>query len=152
MNSASTSQGRLDPLISLTYLSTATEPFSESELTELLTTSRAKNHAAGLTGMLLYAGGHFIQTLEGRGDDVDAAFGHIERDQRHRDVIVALREPARERRFADWSMGFEELTIDEAAALPGFNDYLESRDVPAEIGRDLGRAGVFHRVFRDKMR
>lgn len=152
MRAASTSEGHPDPLISLTYLSTATEAFTREDLEELLRTSRQKNHGHGLTGMLLYAGGHFIQTLEGPEGVVDARFGRIERDRRHRDLIVALREPTDARVFPDWSMGFETLTLDQAGELPGFSDYLHSRSVSAGDGRELGRPGVFHRVFRDKMR
>ncbi len=102
--------------------------------------------------MLLYAGGHFIQTLEGPAAAVDATYAAIERDRRHRNLIVALREDVDERVFPDWSMGFEVLTEDEAARLPGFNDYLAHQAVPPEKARDLGRAGIFHRVFRDNMR
>jgi hypothetical protein len=139
-------------VISLTYLSTATAPYGDSELRDLLRASREKNHAADLTGMLLYVGGHFIQTLEGAGDVVDATFARIEKDPKHRDVFIALREEVEGRTFPDWSMGFESLTSEEAADLPGFNDYLEAKTMSEENGQRLGRAGVFHRVFRDRMR
>lgn len=139
-------------MISLTYLSTATDPYDDSALSELLSTSRTNNHAADLTGMLLYAGGHFIQTLEGPEDVVDATFARIERDPKHRDVFIALREEVPSRTFPDWSMGFESLSPEEATALPGFNDYLDGRTMSKEQGQDLGRAGIFHRVFRDRMR
>jgi hypothetical protein len=139
-------------LISLTYLSTATQPYSDSELRELLRTFRENNHAVDLTGMLLYAGGHFIQTLEGEPEAVDATFARIEKDPGHRDVILALREDVEARTFPDWSMGFESLSADEASSLPGFNDYLDGRTPSEEDRLKLGRAGVFHRVFRDRMR
>ena len=139
-------------MISLTYMSTATEPFGESDLRRLLDASRTRNHAADLTGMLLYVGGHFIQTLEGPPDVVDGTFARIEQDPRHRDVFTALREEIESRTFPDWSMGFESLSTEEASSLPGYNDYLETKTISPESGRDLGRAGVFHRVFRDRMR
>jgi hypothetical protein len=139
-------------MISLTYLSTATERFSDAELRDLLEDSRNRNHAVGLTGMLLYVGGHFIQTLEGPDGVVDATYERIARDSRHRDVFTALREETESRTFPDWSMGFESVSAEAAAVLPGFNDYLDTKTMSAESGRDLGRAGVFHRVFRDRMR
>ncbi len=142
----------MSPTISLTYLSTATQPFRDPELHELLETSRVKNHAFGLTGMLLYAGGHFIQTLEGPEDVVDAAYARIEQDRRHRNLIVALREPIETRAFPDWSMGFETLNDAEAGQLPGFNGYLATGEVSQEDRERLGRAGIFHRVFRNHMR
>ncbi len=139
-------------MISLTYLSTATEPYSPADLAELLRTTRERNHAAELTGMLLYANGHFIQTLEGSEDVVDATFARISNDPHHRNVYVALREGIDSRTFADWSMGFEEISGEEATSLPGFNDYLAGKRMSKESGRSLGRAGVFHRIFRDRMR
>ena len=139
-------------MISLTYLSTATAPFSPSDLDELLSDSRERNEADQLTGLLLHVEGHFIQTLEGAEEVVDATFARIERDTRHRNVYVALREDVETRVFPDWSMGFETLDRDEARSLPGFNDYLEGRPMSAEGVDPLGRAGVFHRVFRDRMR
>jgi hypothetical protein len=139
-------------LISLTYLSTAAEPFSASELRDLLRIVREKNHAVDLTGMLLYVRGHFVQTLEGSQDVVDATFARIAQDPRHRDVFIALREEIESRTFPDWSMGFESLSPEEASLLPGFNDYLAAKTMPQESGQSLGRAGVFHRVFRDRMR
>jgi len=142
----------LSPLISLTYLSTATDPLDDAELRELLGTVRELNHAHGLTGMLLYAGGHFIQTLEGPADVVDAAFARIDHDRRHRNLIVALREEIETRTFPDWSMGFETLDQEEAGRVPGFNDYLATGTVSEEDRERLGRAGIFHRVFRDNMR
>jgi hypothetical protein len=139
-------------MISLTYLSSATREFDEPELEELLATSRRNNIAAGLSGMLLYAEEHFIQTLEGEQEVVDAAFERIRRDTRHRNVIVALREDIAERTFPDWSMGFASLTADETAAIDGFNDYLDPDSELYKNNARLGRAGIFHRVFRDNMR
>lgn len=139
-------------MISLTYLSTATAPFSTSELSDLLTATRQRNQAAELTGMLLHVDGHFIQTLEGPEDAVDATFARIQADPRHRSVDVALREGIEARSFADWSMGFESLSPEEASELPGFNDYLNGSGMTAESRQELGRAGIFHAVFRRNMR
>lgn len=139
-------------MISLTYLSTATTDFDQPALRGLLEVSRRNNHAQGLSGMLLFAGGHFIQTLEGPPAEVDATFERIAADPRHRDVIVALREGVEERAFAEWSMGFEELGDHEVERLPGFSDFLAATTERQALAQHLGRAGVFHRVFRDRMR
>jgi hypothetical protein len=139
-------------MISLTYLSTATVSFGENDLGDLLSSSRERNQAAGLTGAMLYAGGHFIQTLEGPEEAVEALFDRIGRDERHRSIIVALREEIDTRVFPDWSMGFETLDEEEAGKLPGFNTYLTDGKVSVEDAALLGRPGIFHRVFRDNMR
>ncbi|MCW2833784.1 MAG: hypothetical protein JWN68_1737 [Nocardioides sp.] len=49
-------------------------------------------------------------------------------------------------------MGFQSLTADEASTLPGFNDYLEGKPLSAQDATTLAHAGIFHRVFRDRMR
>lgn len=139
-------------MITLTFLSTAVRPFGCDELADLLRVSRGRNAAAGITGRMLYADGHFIQTLEGPERAVDAMFEWIQSDPRHRDILVALRETIQSRNFPDWSMGFDTTTAEEAADLPGFSDYLDTGKVSAGDARELGRPGVFHRVFRDRMR
>jgi hypothetical protein len=139
-------------MLSLTYFSTAVEPFTREQLEALLEHSRARNHERDLTGLLLYAGGHFIQTLEGPNDVVDQTFMVIQDDPRHRDVFISLREKIAERVFPDWSMGFEQLDPEQAVDLPGFNDYLESTSELYRNTDRLGRPGIFHRIFRDHMR
>ncbi|HSM42684.1 MAG TPA: BLUF domain-containing protein, partial [Afifellaceae bacterium] len=49
----------------LVYVSAAHHLMGDDELTEILETSRARNAAAGITGMLLYKDGSFMQLLEG---------------------------------------------------------------------------------------
>jgi hypothetical protein len=139
-------------VLALTYLSTATQDFAEADLLDLLQVSRRNNQAAGLTGMLLYADGHFIQTLEGEPDGVMAAFARIEADPRHRDVLVALRQESDQRVFPQWSMGFEEISEENAAALPGFTAFLDATSQRLRTAEHLGHAGIFHRIFRDQMR
>ena len=139
-------------MISLTYMSTATAPFDMEARKLLLKESRENNHAAGLSGMLLYAEGHFIQTLEGPAESVDATYRRISRDSRHRDHIVALRDDVAERMFGDWSMGFEELDLHEVGRLAGYNDFMSASSELQRTASNLGRAGIFHRIFRDRMR
>ncbi|MEO1442551.1 MAG: BLUF domain-containing protein, partial [Chloroflexota bacterium] len=57
-------------LVSLVYVSYATEPMSGAELEALMAKSSANNKPLGVTGMLLYRQGFFIQVLEGEEDVV----------------------------------------------------------------------------------
>lgn len=139
-------------MISVTYISTATAPFTPEQAKRFLAFARERNHAEQLTGMLLYAGGHFIQTLEGPEEAVDAALVRIEHDARHRNVEIVLREEIEERTFPDWSMGFQELCPEEASVLPGFNDYLAAENPAGQDSSSLSGAEIFHRVFRRTMR
>lgn len=139
-------------MISLTYLSSAVEPMSPVELEDLLRQSRAANHAADLTGALLYADGSFVQTLEGSDAAVHATFGRILADPRHRGLFIVLNEQITERAFPEWTMGFRRIDGVEAQRLPGFSDYLRTN---RELGLSTtagGNAEVFHQVFREGLR
>jgi len=108
----------------LVYVSSAVEPFGRAELVEMLVKSRDKNKRLGITGMLLYQGGNFIQLLEGEEAAVRELFASIRQDPRHRGVIVVLDEPAGESLFGDWSMGFRDLADAEVQAMPGFTPFM----------------------------
>lgn len=133
-------------MLSLTYFSTSTTPLDQDDLHELLARSRDRNTGLDLTGLLLYADGSFVQTLEGPDEAVEETFERISRDRRHRSVSIALREHVDERFFPDWSMGFRELTQQETGDVPGFSDYLDGHGEPRREGGS--RAEAFHRAFR----
>lgn len=99
----------MSDLYHLIYISRAVRELPAARVDDILTASRARNAALGLTGMLLYADDSFIQTLEGARDGVETVFAAIERDPRHSGVTVLVREPIAARSFAGWSMGFERL-------------------------------------------
>jgi hypothetical protein len=106
----------------LIYKSVACAPLSETDLKKLLMGSRLRNAEAGLTGMLIYDRGTFLQMLEGDMAPVFKTFARIERDPRHKDICVLLRDPdVAERAFGDWSMGYAGGSI-AAAILKGFVD------------------------------
>jgi hypothetical protein len=135
-------------VLSLTYLSSARVLLDEDQLAELLATSRRNNERTGLTGVLLYHHGSFIQTLEGPEDAVRSTFAVIEADRRHHGTDVVLSDEVEERTFARWAMGYRSLTNAEADALIGRRGHLTAQRPVREDGRPLTPAEVFHRVFR----
>ena len=90
----------------LIYTSTATCPFSQDDLLELLRVSATNNVRWGITGVLLYHDGQFFQVLEGEDRAVRDTYDHIARDPRHTRANVVLMEPGDDRLFGSWSMGF----------------------------------------------
>lgn len=110
----------------LIYSSAAVAPFSERELTELLTIARVNNGRLGVTGMLLYHEGSFLQALEGDERVVDALFTKIGKDKRHHRVVILLRRALAQPQFDQWKMGFAS-TKGLPEHLPGFSDYLRLR-------------------------
>lgn len=108
----------------LIYASSATKPFSKQELIKLLGKARSKNGKLGITGMLLYKDGNFIQLLEGEKDVVLDLYQTICQDPRHRDSIVIDEAEAPRRHFDEWAMGFRDLNDPELQAMPGFSQFM----------------------------
>ena len=52
------------PLVSLSYVSSAVRKLDDHELLEVLRVARKNNERLGVTGMLLYHDGNFMQILE----------------------------------------------------------------------------------------
>ena len=92
-------------LVRLLYASRSANPASSDITDAILLQSRSHNQASGITGILCYGGGVFLQALEGGRGQVSDLYGHIQRDPRHTDVVLLHYEEISERRFAGWSMG-----------------------------------------------
>lgn len=117
----------MDQLIQLIYVSSAVKVFTQQQLSDLLETARAANHHHHITGLLLYKDGNFMQVIEGEEQAIDQLMSNLQNDQRHNGIIQILKEPVQQRNFADWSMGFKNISNEETE---GFSDFLEpeSRD------------------------
>ena len=139
-------------MLSLTYLSSATDLMGEQELAEILATTRPRNEERGLTGMLLYADGNIIQVLEGPDRAVDETFAAISRDPRHRGILMMLREPIDERAFPDWSMGFRAVGREDVRRLPGYSEFLADPRLSAGLGDRAAPSYQLLEIFRDNLR
>ena len=96
-------------LVRLLYASRAVDSSAEA-IENILAKSRQYNPTCGITGILCYGGGIFLQAIEGGRSQVSDLFGHIQRDKRHREVVLLHYEEILERRFGGWSMGQVNLT------------------------------------------
>lgn len=92
-------------LVRLMYASRAVPAVDQDELIAILKKSKANNPKAGITGVLCFSEGIFIQVLEGGRDAVNRLYNRIAADARHGDVVLLNYEEIAERRFAGWSMG-----------------------------------------------
>lgn len=121
--SAGAGRGRI---LRLVYISSAVRLMKDQELAEILRAARRHNPVNGITGVLLYRDGNFIQVLEGEPAAVEATFARIERDRRHRQLLVISREAQTERVFEHWAMGFrniEAISAEDGQVLTSlFND------------------------------
>jgi hypothetical protein len=91
-------------LVRLLYASRAVDTSTEA-IESILHQSRDHNPACGVTGVLCYGGGIFLQAIEGGRMAISELYGHIQRDKRHKDVVLLHYEEIAERRFAGWTMG-----------------------------------------------
>jgi Sensors of blue-light using FAD len=112
------------PLVELVYVSAATKPYTRERLLELLGTARSHNRAVGVTGVLLYDEGSFLQVLEGDPRDVEELYRHIIKDGAHGGVLVLSRRTITERSFSEWSMGGLWVT-DELGRELGISSYMK---------------------------
>ncbi|WP_348946029.1 BLUF domain-containing protein [Chitinibacter sp. FCG-7] len=92
-------------LVRLIYASRAAGEVNAELLDALLRSSRQNNPAIGITGVLCYSAGMFVQVLEGSRSAVSSLYNVIIRDPRHEHVELLNFEEISERHFADWTMG-----------------------------------------------
>jgi hypothetical protein len=121
----------------LCYASTATRTFTRNDLLELLTQARAHNAKEGITGLLLFQDGHFLQVLEGEMDKVRALFKRICEDQRHSQVALLFEELVSQPQYPDWSMGFQAFDGTELMEFPQEDG--QERDLRS-LAQTMGRA------------
>jgi hypothetical protein len=97
---------RLEPMAlkRLRYVSKARSGLTEAEIATLVDSSDINNSAREITGVLIYANGHFFQVLEGPDEAVDALYAKIANDDRHSDVMMLDAGVVEERLYASWGM------------------------------------------------
>ncbi|MFY9512631.1 MAG: BLUF domain-containing protein [Rubrivivax sp.] len=92
-------------LVRLMYASRAVPAVDQEELLAILKKSKANNPPLGVTGVLCFSEGIFLQVLEGGRGAVNKLYNRIAADPRHTQVELLRYEEIGERRFAGWSMG-----------------------------------------------
>ena len=114
-------RGQAAPAIwSLVYHSRASKPMSETDLEQLQRSCAARNHAEGLTGLMIYDEGRFFQWLEGPEDRLEKVWASIERDPRHGSIDVLGRHPVTTRCFGEWDMKLSTRSLRTNKAHSGF--------------------------------
>ncbi len=92
-------------LVRLLYASRAVPAVDQEELVSILKKSKSNNPGLGVTGVLCFSEGTFMQVLEGGRGAVNKLYNRIASDARHTDVELLCYQEVGERRFAGWSMG-----------------------------------------------
>jgi hypothetical protein len=132
----------------IVYVSAAVTWFSPTELRSLLVSSRVNNERAGITGMLLYKDGNFMQALEGDEDAVRSVLARIERDRRHQGMVMISSGRTESRQFADWSMAFVDLGAPAEDLPAGYSRFLELPLIDPLFAQAPGRCQELLNLFR----
>ena len=129
-------------LVRLLYASRAVDT-SPDAIDAILAQSRQYNPGSGITGILCYGGGIFLQAIEGGRMSVSELYGHIQRDPRHKDVVLLHYQEISERRFAGWTMGAVNMSKINTSILlkyaekPELNPYTVSGSVSLALLEEL---------------
>ncbi len=93
-------------LMQLVYVSSLSLKgrLSSSLFVDLGKHARAYNTKHGITGILCYGNGHFLQCIEGEKAKVLALQQRIFSDERHKNMKVLLLKAIDQRSFMDWRM------------------------------------------------
>ena len=127
-------QPRPGALFQLMYKSSATQPMATEDLNTLLERARARNRKLGVTGLLLYKNGRFLQVLEGVERSVREVFASIAQDPRHHHIQIIFTSPVEQRTFPDWQMAF--IACDTPGDTPNGEPAAEPT-MPLPLGEDL---------------
>lgn len=90
----------------LIYESRPSAGIDEDALIDILDRTQYKNLRLGISGLLVFHNGKFMQLLEGEEKQVKELFEIIRRDPRHTDVTVTLETDSQTRIMPSWVMGF----------------------------------------------
>jgi hypothetical protein len=121
----------------IVYFSFSVKPFSKEDITLILEQSRRNNSVYNITGMLLYLNGSVLQVLEGEQEAIENLFAIIKQDPRHHRVNQVFGRPILHRIFADWSMGYETVTVQELENIKGIVDLYTDERLAQEAGQNV---------------
>ena len=96
----------VNTLISLTFVSTPTQPFSFLGLSRLLCHIYLNNQTNDISGILIFKDNQFTQILEGEESSVEKIWLTIQKDERHKDLQLLAKDLIQARSFMKWSMFF----------------------------------------------
>lgn len=138
----------MSKIFQVIYASTGRNLFTEKKLNNLLEESRSANLKIGITGLLAYKDGNFMQSLEGQEQKVIELMQKISRDTRHFGIILMCKGFVERREFSNWSMAYLNLSGDPSE---GFSDFLTPDKSKHEKKISAGKAKILMLNFRKLM-
>lgn len=136
----------------LIYTSDAAEGLTDADLKAILESARQNNTQLGLTGMLLFGRGHFIQVLEGPSDAIETMMARIGADSRNTGLRRLMERTVEAPEFADWSMGFHHLSEADWTNHPAVNQFLADPPDMSHFNAYGSPARFILQAFRELLR
>lgn len=143
----------------LAYYSTpASSDHLDSTLSDIYEASKRNNPNYGISGVLFFAGNHFLQVLEGPKENLNYLLEKIKQDKRHKDVQIIFESPIEHASLKDWNMNplnFENTSIfsveqiKKATELASGSMQLDA-DTFVFMVTELLEDDVFRRILNEK--
>ena len=127
------------------YVSSGVREFSDREIADLLDVARRHNQANGITGVLFYVRGNFLQLLEGNDPALSDTLSRIRKDARHRGLLLLGDDEVAARNFSDFQMAFRTGLDSSLVDRPDILELIEGR-MPRGPNAKLGV--LFETFFR----
>jgi hypothetical protein len=139
------------PVTQLIYVSSMLGE-TEGQLASILESSVRHNLQNGITGMLLYCRGGFMQVLEGNATQVHETFARICADPRHHHIIPLSDTEEPMRHFENWSMGYKFVDASTVAMFPHLAPLFNFRTQADQIKGVPGLAMDMMKMFSNDMK
>ena len=126
--------------VQLIYASQLNGELSLKDIREIVEKANVNNAKLGVTGLLIYRSGYFLQVLEGSQECVNALYLKIAGDSRHEDIRILNFSKIINRNYPNWNM--KALIIETQVELNSLlNKYFTDGFVPYDLTPE--QAGFF---------
>ena len=92
----------------------------DTVLLDICTKAKRNNPNHGITGVLFYHNGNFLQLIEGEKEELESLMSIVGKDTRHSNITRLIDETIEGRGFADWDMDTFNLDDKKTIDLPEF--------------------------------
>lgn len=113
------------------FLSIAARPMSEAALADYVTESRFTNSRYGITGVVLFKAGSFLQALEGPDEGVLEVYRQLGSDARHARVTLISEKFISERQYTSTHVMLYNLDQLQSSGTPSVRSFAR---VPLTMG------------------
>ena len=93
-------------MLRLIYTSKITQGITSQDIENIINAARDYNSMVAISGLLMSNFEYFFQVLEGPDLLVRLLYEKIEKDGRHSNIRLLVKESVEQRLFPDWTMGY----------------------------------------------